>query len=60
MRSSDAKSKEYGIRYSVFGRNGRTQMKERFFASRDARDAFALKVEGTNSFCEFIAWLDPR
>jgi hypothetical protein len=53
-------SSEYGVRYRVaVGRAGSMQVKEKFFPTAAALEAGAKKLEESDGFIEFLAWLRP-
>ena len=51
---------EYGVRYSVVGRNERIAVKERFFKSEKDREKFLNRMELDGRFVSVVGFIDPR
>lgn len=52
-------SGEWGVMWTEFNKSDRIVKKKKFFDSEAKRDAFAEKIEKSDSFNEFSAWSKP-
>lgn len=55
-----AGTNDWGLRWQEFDRNDRIVNKEKFFKTKEAREAFSKKIEQGNLFNQFLAWSDPK
>mgnify|MGYP000885114021 CR=1 FL=1 len=49
---------QYGIRWIEFNKAGGMVKKEKFYNSKEKRDKAAARLEQTESFYRFDAWLN--
>ena len=52
--------KDYTVRYTVWGRDDREQVKEKSFTTAEARETFLADLEGKDNFGQVLAFSDPQ
>jgi len=54
--NEEEEKKEYGVRWSEFGKDDRIVKKEKIFDTKAKLDAFTKKLEKKDNFNKFEAW----
>jgi hypothetical protein len=52
--------KDYAVRISVAGRDGRSKVVEKSFRTEEARSAWIEKAERKDNFIEVLAYAEPE